>query len=416
MTKLKLTEISMFLCGHLSVAAHILAVTVTPTWKPAEFVGFSSYDTQTSDRFLAHDHYGVPSIARATYSGNNEIFFDRRVSGLGWQSTFFFSVGGTGPSIAFDRREQPAFSYGDEDGLHYVIYETSSGGFTNHLVIDSASSGLDWTGGGTSLAFDLYGRPAIAAHEGSESDLWYVSDTNGNRVVDAGDTQEIITAFDERRPSLAFDGLNRPVIVGNDQSGGGYVDVFIKDYTGWGHKEVSSNADGSETNGSVAIDPTDGRPAIAWSDPDNGILYYAKWDDGGLFWDIAIAAVGTAALGNESLAFDPGDGYPAISYADDEGNIWLSYFDGTMWNENNLVLNTGFVSKTRTSLSFNEYGDGYAAIAYVADDPLNPFEPLRFVYDPPANVPEPVTAWLATTGVALTLGTRRRRTRVNRQR
>jgi len=395
-------------CAVLLTAANLWAIDYIPSWKPPEFVGFSSYDRQTSDRFLAHDHHGVPIIGRARHDAQNKISLVRRVTGVGWIDQSFSSVGGTGPTVAFDSHELPAMSYGDANGLHYVVYEPSVGGFTNYLVDDTSSSGLDWTVGGTSLAFDVYGRPGIAAHEGSGLNLHYVSDTNSDGVLDSSDTLELVDTSDEQRPSLAFDGLNRPTIVGTDPTGD--VDFHAKDFVGWGTTTVSTTASAVQYNGSLAIDPDDGLPAVAWIETLSSSLHYSKWNDATLTWDDETVAVDPLTLfANASLAFDPGDGQPAISYADNSGNLLFSYFDGAAWNANNLVLNTGFLSNTRTSLSFNEFGDGYPAIAHVPDDPSTPIDYLLYIYDPPATVPEPAATWLAAIGVVFASSRTRRR-------
>jgi len=70
---------------------------------------------------------------------------------------------------------------------------------------------------------------------------------------------------------------------------------------------------------SIAIDPDDNYPAIAYYDLTNGNLMYAKWD--GSDWDDKTTVDSTGDVGKyASLAFD-GDGNPSIGYYRDEDGV-----------------------------------------------------------------------------------------------
>ena len=64
-----------------------------------------------------------------------------------------------------------------------------------------------------------------------------------------------------------------------------------------------------------------------------------------------------------SLAFDPADGNPAIAYCDiTNGDLKLAWHDGSTW-QTQTVDAVGNVGCT-PSLAFNDYGSGFPSIAY----------------------------------------------------
>jgi hypothetical protein len=138
---------------------------------------------------------------------------------------------------------------------------------------------------------------------------------------------------------------------------------------------------------SLAIDPDNGYPAIAYYDLTLGDLRYAAWN--GTVWLLTtIASTGDVGL-FPSLAFDPADGNPAISYYDlTNGDLRLAWFNGSIW-QTQPGDTAGDVGRF-TSLAFNDYGNGFPSIAYF-DGTGNT---LYFIEDPPASVPEPQTAIL----------------------
>lgn len=397
-----LPSLKIVLLTSLSFSASQgFAVTSTPFWKSPTFIGGADRLLQQGDRFFAYDNLGVPNIAT---TNGTDVSLHRQVPGLGWRSrSVAFSPGNAnGVSIAINRREQPAISYGDSAGLHYVSWDAFNNFFIDSLVDDSSISSRNYSGG-TSMAFDLTGRPAIAAVS-TAGGTWYVTDNNGDGTLTNSDTVEQAISFSDYRPTLTFDGLNHPIIAGID---GSFLDVAIKDpFIGWSPTTVA-NALGtpieptSVANGSVAIDPDDGLPAVAWTNQATGNLHYAKWNLFSNSWVTEIAAAPTAGLrlSNESLAFDPGDGHPAISYSDNLGQLFFAYHNGVAWNTQ-LILDNSPDVPLRTSLDFNEYGHGFPAIAYIDGSGS-----VLFTVDPPlAAIPEPTALALACLPVILGLG------------
>jgi hypothetical protein len=388
-----------------------LAISITPVWKSPESLATSvSYDNQRGDRFLAYDHYGVPSVVSITSGGT--VNFSRQLDGVNWVTGNFGGSSAKHASLAFDRRELPGVTYGDSSGLHYVYFSSATSSFQNNLVDNTSVSLRQWTLG-TGIAFDLYGRPAVAAtvNDGSSGDLYAVRDTNQDGVLSSADTLELVTTNPDQFPSLVFDQQNRPVIASRNSPVS--IDVAIKDpFLPWATKLLSSNANPGSPDtviGSIAIDPTDGMPGVTWTNltigPD---LRYAKWNQLENQWDSTIVvSTSSTQYGNTSLAYDPSDGRPAISYSDSSGNVKFAWFNGSAWTTQ-TVLSTGTAFAPRTSLAFNQYGHGFPAIAYITNTGSGTGD-LKFVVDPTNGVPEPAAVVLFGVGVVLLSASRRQR-------
>jgi hypothetical protein len=392
------------------------ALSSAPVWKPSVnlLFGAASYDNQQGDRFLAFDHYGVPSVVSATDQG--AVNFSRQLDGINWLNRSLSSVNAKHASIAFDRHELPAIAFGDDEGLKYTYFSPATLDFETNLIDDASVTGRSWSAG-TGIAFDIYGRPAVAAAigTGTSTDLYYVSDSNQDGVLSAADGVEFVSPAPEHFPSLAFDRQNRP-IVANRYLGGptsGDLDIWMKDpFLGWQLRIISNAEPGSPdaVTGSMAIDPTDGLPAAAWTNRTvtSSQLWYGKWNPLENAWDTTLVASNpTNQLGSESLAFDPADGRPAISYGDNAGKVNFAWFNGANW-VTQVADTTGTSFAPRTSLAFNEYGHGFPAIAYITNSGDGTGN-LEFVVDPPSTVPEPAAIVLVLASMCSLAPARRRR-------
>jgi hypothetical protein len=117
---------------------------------------------------------------------------------------------------------------------------------------------------------------------------------------------------------------------------------------------------------------------VAYTDTAAANLVYGEWDgDQWVFTNVDTAA----SIGwYPSLAFDPADGNPAIAYHDQGGgDLKLAWHDGNQWNTQ-VVVNGSFEVPTgyTPSLAFNEFGNGFPAIAYFGID-----QNLYYIEDPP---------------------------------
>ena len=369
-------------------AAVSWAIDTLPTWEPREAV-FTHTEAFWSNhvgqhRILAYDHHGNPGIAFSRSS----LYYARRAPGIGWAAQSL-GMGGPHPSLAFDRHERPAIaSYDSGDTLKYSTFDGSA---WQHTTVGAASYSET-----RSLAFDIYGNPAIfSGHR-------YFHDRNGNG--DWADDGIPSAPFEAQHTfgSLAFDGLNRPMVSAYRTNSGEIDFAVLESGDVWGgfrtiDQVVATPPDTDSGYPSLAIDPDTGFPAIAYYDELNGHLKYAGWT--GSEW--IIEAVDTASDTGlyPSLAFDPADGNPAIAYFDATAtSLKLAFHDGGSWQIQTVddVGDIGYCP----SLAFNDYGTGFPSIAYFGADTL------YFIEDPP--VPEPATLALLLTGGSMVLARRRR--------
>jgi len=388
-----------------------------PGWEPRELVatGIDPNDQAGGDRILAFDHHGEPGIAFKGAMDFGDIQYARDHAGIGWAAQDLFpSTGTVGrgafASLAFDRHERPAISFRSADGQvvdSSLRFSHFDGQDWQHQIVESIQN--QNVGTWTSLAFDREGRPAIVYLDESNDRLRFAYDHDGDFDF-SGLLPETIDAFgggvEANYVSLGFDPLNRPMVsyVTTDNE----LYFAMKETLGWLVTAIDTNEITFETASSLAIDPDTGYPAIAYTaQGGSASLKYAQWD--GNDWNLAtVDAVGSTGA-QPSLAFDPTDGNPAIAYHRlDSGDLKIAWHDGTLWQDSVVDPNSGGTAVGLSpSIAFREFGvgDRVAAIAY-HDDSGNVF----YIEDPPiVSVPEPAAALLISSGTAVTLLHRRRR-------
>jgi hypothetical protein len=288
--------------------------------------------------------------------------------------------------LAFDRHERPVISAVSFSGNPVRSY-TLNGLTWNAAVVDGLAGNFLYS----SVAIDSTGKPAIAYYNNVGGQLRYVKDTD----VDGDWSDETIMIVDGANiegyyASLVFDSLDQPMIAHQDRSNNDLRFSKLEPGIGWTTTTVDS-AGLAGYQGSLAIDPDTGYPAIAYFNDGTQDLRYAAWN--GTSWVLTTVA-STGDVGRyPSLAFDPADGNPAISYYDlTNGDLRLAWFNGTIW-QTQPVDTAGNVGQY-TSLAFNDYGTGFPSIAYFDSTGTN----LYFIEDPPAIVPEPWAAGLLIPG------------------
>jgi hypothetical protein len=283
-------------------------------------------------------------------------------------------------SLAFDRSERPVIAAVDlfSTNQPLVAYNLQPNGifFAREEVLPTFRE-LD---AGTSVAVDPLGRTGIAfvlSNIPNIPFIRYTLDADGNGMFDDdffGDPL-VLSAGPGTRPSLDFDPIARPYI--------GFIDE--NDHVGVAGGDVgltlgTTTPDPAVTSSfvSLAINPVTGYPAIAYNDIDGNALKYAEFD--GFAWNAEVVDVQAAADPERdasdmsvSLAFDPADGNPAIAYTRDEigipNTLAFAWNDGA-WNTQTVDISAG-VAGGAVSLAFNEalaggFGNGLPAIAYVS--------------------------------------------------
>ena len=264
-------------------------------------------------------------------------------------------------------------------------------------------------GSWTSLAFDHTGRAAIAYNDISNARLRFLYDSDGDFdfTDEFPDTIDSFAANEDAQyTSLAFDSLNRPML--SYVTRRGELKFAVRETLDWRTRTIDNSELGIEIASSLAIDPSTGHPAIAYTSIFlNASLKYARWD--GNDWILETVDSNGSTGAQPSLAFDPTDGNPAVAYHDlINGDLKIAWHDGVEW-QNDIVDDGGGsgVVGMNPSIAFREFGVGerVAAIAY-HDDSGN----LYYIEDPPiVQVPEASGLWLAMFGALIRLLHRERR-------
>jgi hypothetical protein len=389
-----------------------------PNWHAPEVViDYLSHPDAHSgaSRILAYDHYGRPGVAISGPSFG--LLYARRVPGYGWGIGLPVITGGwpvgslpLSPSVAFDRHELPVVGCGSGGNGTYIARLDADNVWHEQEVASEPSSYC-------SVAVDLYGRMAMAWYDETFSQMKFAYDRNDNGVFDTTELEAVRSGGQTcRYVSLAFDPANRPMVALQNTTGGAEDLMFAVRDAGTRWLEMTVDSAGSQGwMPSLAINPMTGFPAIAYAGDGGANLRYAEWN--GEDWLVSVLPNPREnGITGVSLAFDPEDGNPAIAYHEDEplaGGRYLDW-DATLlaftWRhedtwENQVVAwqgNTGL----HPSLAFNDYGTGWAGIAY-----LDAEWKVWYIEDPPA-VPEPATlALLAGGAAALAVGRGRRNRR-----
>ena len=382
----------------MMTAAPAGAIGITPpTWKPREWVGsgFTPAAHDGANRYLAYDHHGNPGIA--AIGGGAGLLISRRLPGSGWSVGHTGYLGDSSPTLVYDPHELPIISKELSGGL-FVNHPSSSSLWTS-ATVELTSSNV----GNASMALDIDGKVGLAYSKSGS--LFFIEDTDGD--LDFADEGTIYLASDDLQ-SLAYDPLNRPMIAHQEWDGAiaGSLFFTVRDSAFWASKQVDGDPGILDIPAmpSLAINPKTGLPAIAYTAGTSGQgweLRYAEWNDTSNDWDITM--VDPATTHNASLAFDPADGNPAIAYYDaDSTALRFAWYNGSSWQHQTLD-NDGDVG-LYPSLAFNDFGDGFPSVAYFDSSGA-----LYFQHDPPTTAPEPGTLGMILVGGLAAVGLLRRR-------
>lgn len=391
-------------------ADRAIGVNNAPQWTESE-VGTPLASSYASTPVLAFDHYGTPTVAWSSVStagAANSIRYSQLL-GLGLWNTRELANGiglGLRTALTFDRAERPSMAWVNLDGsvsasFNFGASQTvsaSGGNFSNPMV--SLSSDLAGTLRG------MYGRA-------SAGNLFDISYTSGNFSGANMTTLPGVTGLLDA--AMVADGRGlRQVAARANLSAGGQGLLLASEPVGGGAWSSATFASADNVTGvDIAMDPTDGRMALAYTtNQDSGLskLFFSKFN-GISMQTTELASSNSLRYEDVSLAFDLADGRPAIAYerkntVGGAEELMFAYRDNlSVWQLPATAIDStismdGFGGKPRRpSLAFDDFGTSWPAVAYVDSDGS-----LNVAFDPPA--PEPATLGLLGMGILIT---RRRR-------
>jgi hypothetical protein len=397
-------SLTVLILVTLVMAVPARAVTIVPFWKEPELIfEQDSMDGKMTgqDRFLDVDNFGNPGVALPARAGGAGTGFWHKLPGAAWNFGFATGSSSAFSSFAFDRSEQPVIVSISVNAPQMQVSRPDLFGYATEIPALAPAGG-----GNTSLAIDPLGRTGIAYVDELDN-LKYMIDVDGNGAFDddAGGPAVASLSNQMQRPSLAFDPQARPMV------------AFINGFTGTLNYDVAQfgiNFGGRVEPDptlpmvdfvSLAVNPLTGFPGIAYNDQRNGLLKYTQFD--GADWNVETVHTqvgGDASDMSVSLAFDPADGRPAIAFTGDTNTdrnvLQFAWFDGGAWNLQTVDDRTNIAAEA-VSLAFHEdfgmgFGDGVPAIAYISDTGQ-----VHYIEDPPLPVPEPSTVLLAFSSLSL---------------
>lgn len=398
----------------LAPAASALAINGTPTWFESE-VGLPLATSYISTPVLAFDHYGTAAVSWSSVSqagGAHSVRYSQ-FQGFGQWNTRELANGpglGLRTSLSFDRSERPSVAWVSGDG-------SASASFNLGAAQQLTATGANTSEPVVSLSHDLAGglRGMYArTTTGNLFDIGYSGGafTNGTMMTLSGVTNILDAAMlaDDRglRQLAARVNLtagNQGLVLASEPSGGG----------SW--SSVTHVTADNVTGVDLAMDPTDGRMAVAYTTRNNtsGLskLFYAKFN-GFSMQTTELASSASFRYEDVSLAFDFSDGLPALAYerkntGSGAEELMFAYRDVALWQlpatpvDGTIAMDAPGNKPRRPSLAFDDFGTSWPAIAYADSDGA-----LNVAFDPPA--PEPATLGLLM--AVLVVAGRRRGIRV----
>ncbi len=359
------------------------------------------------DRWLRFDPFGLPGVSIPNANTEFGAIYSQRLPAAGWTPAGLITGAATHTTFHYDENGLPEVAHLDfeDEELMFSTVNLSFLDFTADVAADAGEEPeVDRINSGVSIANDPQGRAAIAFVANPSffpRRVNFLFDVNNDGIFN-----DTLSPFVSRvgehtvRPSLAFDPQGRPYIgtIASSQlpASPGPVEVFVRNTpTIFGSSVPDPTV--NSTFVSLAINPDSGFPAVAYNDLDGRALKYAEWD--GDNWNAETVDSQSFLTSAEnmplSLAFDPNDGRPAIAYTHDAAvgiigqpppvdRLKFAWHDGSGW-QTQMVDNRPGVAGGALALAFNDapdgFGDGLPAIAYIADDDV-----VRYVRDPVSTI------------------------------
>ncbi|HKQ48461.1 MAG TPA: PEP-CTERM sorting domain-containing protein [Phycisphaerae bacterium] len=397
----------------IALAGPAYGINGTPTWFESE-VGVPLASSYVSTPVLAFDHYGSAAVSWSSVSqvgGAHSVRYSQ-LQGFGqWNTRELASAVGSGlrTSLSFDRSERPSVAWVNQNGSVQASFNL---GAAQELTATGANSTNPIVSLSHDLAGSLRGMYSRTTPTGNLFDIGYSGTlfSNASMTTLSGVTSILDAAMlaDDRglrqlAARVTLSAGNQGLVLASEPFGGG----------SW--SAVTHVAADNVTGVDLAMDPTDGRMAVAYSTRDNaGVskLYYSKFNGFSMQTTELASSTNTFRYEDVSLAFDFSDGLPAIAYerkntGSGAEELMFAYRDSVMWQlpvspvDGTISMDAPGNKIRRPSLAFDDFGTSWPAIAYADSDGS-----LNVAFDPP--VPEPGVLGLVIVGLAVVIQRRRR--------
>jgi hypothetical protein len=233
----------------------------------------------------------------------------------------------------------------------------------------------------TTLAFSPSGQPYVVFLDMANSNKTTVMKFDGTSWVNVGTPG--FSSGEAWYENIGFSASGDLYISYWDFPSESRAAVMKFNGTDWECVGTSFCAEGCSQNPSLAIDPTDGQPCLAYTDNNNGYKATVIKFDGSNWVKIGNAGLSTGYASAIKLAFSP-SGQPYIFYWDNYlTNSVVKKFDGAGWVD---VGDPGFTGGyiTYTGMAFSPSGAPYV----VYQDYINSDKASVMKYDFPVGSDE----------------------------
>jgi hypothetical protein len=297
-------------------------------------------------------------------------------------------------SIAFDRAERPTIAWINNEGN---LAASFNGGPAQVFGVTAATATP-----ALSISYDLAGNLRGAYAKNTPGNFFDISHTGGSFSTQDMTTISGVSSIIDAAMITDGRGLRQIAARANLPAGGQAIMIASEPSlpAAWasGQLIAADNVYGVDNK----MDPSDGHAALVYTTFDNASqaskLFYTKFTGFGSVTTEIFSST-SQRFEDVSLSFDLSDGQPAIAYErrvnmSGAQELHFAYRTPALSWQTSLVdamvsLDAPGGRPRRPSLSFDDYGTSWPAIAYVDSD-----GGLNVAFDPPA--PEPQAILLLT--------------------
>ncbi len=301
------------------------------------------------------------------------------------------------PSLALDSSDKPVVAWENGTSNNDQIYIKRWNG-SSWVEMDGSASGGGisgdsggWSSWNVSLALDSSDNPVAAWQKLATTSTYeiYVKRWDGSSWVEVGTGSATDGGVSDKsgaskRPSLALDSSDNPVVAWSDNTSGNY-EIYVKRWNGSSWQDIGGSASGggiSDNIGpskrpSLALDSSD-NPVVAWSDHTSGNreIYIKRWN--GISW----VEVGTGSATDGGISVNSGHSMRPSLALDSSDNPVVAWGDGSSPDEQIYI-------KRWNGISWVEVGTGSATDGGISVNSGHSMRP-SLALDSSDN---PVVAW-----------------------